>query len=79
MALDGGYGTAVEAWEEWRKHHRGEKLCPLPDSLRADLPTLHSTPKSGKVAEAEKIADTAAAGGYGATIASFAKTVKPRK
>ena len=75
-ALDGGYGAAVEVRAEWRKDHRGEKLRPLPDSLKADLKTLHSTPKSGKVAEAEKIADTAVAGGYGATIESFAKAVK---
>jgi hypothetical protein len=75
-ALDGGYGAAVEVRAEWRKDHRGEKLRPLPASLKADLKTLHSTPKSGKVAEAEKIADTAVAGGYGATIESFAKAVK---
>ena len=75
-ALDGGYGAGVEARAEWRKDHRGEKLRPLQDSLKADLKTLHSTPKSGKVAEAEKIADTAEAGGYGATIESFAKAVK---
>lgn len=75
-ALDGGYGAGVEARAEWRKDHRGVKLRPLPDSLKTDLKTLHSTPKSGKVAEAEKIADTAVAGGYGATIESFAKAVK---
>jgi hypothetical protein len=75
-ALGGGYGAGVEARAEWRKDHHGEKLRPLPDSLKADLKTLHSTPKSGKVAEAEKIADTAVAGGYGATIESFAKAVK---
>jgi hypothetical protein len=75
-ALDGGYGAGVEARAEWRKDHRGAKLRPLPDSLKADLKTLHSTPKSGQVAEAEKIADTAVAGGYGATIESFAKAAK---
>ena len=72
----GGYGAGVEARAEWRKDHPGEKLRPLPATLKADLKTLHSTPKSGKVAEAEKIADTAVAGGYGATIESFAKAVK---
>ena len=75
-ALAGGYGAGVEVRAEWRKDHRGEKLRPLPDSLKADLKTLHSTPKSGKVAEAEKIADTAVSGGYGVTIESFAKAVK---
>ena len=75
-ALHGGYGAGVEVRAEWRKDHRGEKLRPLPDSLKADLKTLHSTPKSGKVAEAEKIADTAVSGGYGVTIESFAKAVK---
>ena len=75
-SLDGGYGAGVEARAEWRKDHRGEKLRPLPDSLKADLKTLHSTPKSGKAAEAEKIADTAVSGGYGVTIESFAKVVK---
>jgi hypothetical protein len=75
-ALDGGYGAAVEARAEWRKDHKGEKLRPLPEKLKADLKTLHSTPKSGKLAEAEKIADTALAGGYGSTIESFAKAVK---
>lgn len=74
--LEGGYGAGVEVRAEWRKDHRGEKLRPLPDSLKDDLKTLHSTPKSGKVAEAEKIADKAVAGGYGATIESFAKAVK---
>ena len=75
-SLDGGYGAGVEVRAEWRKDHRGEKLRPLPDSLKADLKTLHSTPKSGKAAEAEKIADTAVSGGYGVTIESFAKAVK---
>jgi len=75
-SLDGGYGAAVEARAEWRKDHKGEKLRPLPEKLKADLKTLHSTPKSEKLAEAEKIADTAIAGGYGATIESFAKDVK---
>ena len=75
-ALDGGYGAGVESRAEWRKDHRGEKLRPLPENLKADIKTLHSTPKSGKVAETEKIADTAIAGGYGATIESFAKAVK---
>ena len=75
-ALAGGYGAGVEARAEWRKDHRGEKLRPLPATLKADLKTLHSTPKSGKVAEAEKIADTAVAGGYGVTIESFAQAVK---
>lgn len=75
-ALDGGYGAGVEARAEWRKDHRGEKLRPLPANLKADLRTLHSTPTSGKVAEAEKIAETAVAGGYGATIESFATAVK---
>ena len=75
-SLDGGYGAGVEARAEWRKDHRGEKLRPLPDNLKADLKTLHSTPKSGKAAEAEKIADTAVSGGYGVTIESFAKVVK---
>lgn len=73
-ALDGGYGAVVEMRAQWRKDHRGEKLRPLPDSLKADLKTLHSTP--AKIAQAEKIADTAVAGGYGATIESFAKAVK---
>jgi len=75
-ALDGGYGAAVEVRAEWRKDHRGETLRPLPDRLKTDLKTLRSTPKSAKVAEAEKIADAAVAGGYGATIESFAKAVK---
>ena len=75
-ALDGGYGAAVEVRAEWRKDHRRGKLRPLPKSLKADLKTLHSTPKSGKSAEAEKIADAAVAGGYGATIESFAKAAK---
>lgn len=75
-SLDGGYGAGVEARAEWRKDHRGEKLRPLPDGLKSDLKTLHSTPNSGKAAEAEKIADTAVSGGYGVTIESFAKAVK---
>jgi len=75
-ALDGGYGAGVEARAEWRKDHPGQKLRPLPDKLKADLKTLHSTPRSGKLAEAEKIADTAVAGGYGSTIESFATAVK---
>ncbi|MES2093091.1 MAG: hypothetical protein V4531_04665 [Actinomycetota bacterium] len=75
-ALDGGYGAGTQARAEWRKDRGGEKLRPLPDSLKVDLKTLRSTPKPGKVAEAEKIADTAIAGGYGATIESFAKAVK---
>ena len=75
-SLDGGYGTGVEARAEWRKDHHGEKLRPAPDSLKADLKTLHSTPKSGKAAAEEKIADTAVSGGYGVTIESFAKAVK---
>ncbi len=60
-ALDGGYGAAVEVRARWLKDHRGEKLRPLPDSLKADLKTLHSTP--AKIAQAEKIADAAMAGG----------------
>ncbi|CAN5498842.1 hypothetical protein BH10ACT4_BH10ACT4_00460 [soil metagenome] len=75
-ALDGGYGPAVEARAQWRKDHPGDKLRPVPANLKADLTTLHSTPKSGKAAEAEKIADTAVSGGYGSTIESFAKAVK---
>lgn len=75
-SLDGSYGAGVEARAEWRKDHPGEKLRPLPESLKADLKTLHSTPKSGKVAEAEKITDTAISGGYGVTVESFAKAVK---
>jgi hypothetical protein len=74
-SLDGGYGAAVQARAEWRKDHKGD-LRPLPDALKADLKTLHSTPKKGKVAEAEKIADKAVAGGYGASVESFAKAVK---
>jgi len=75
-SLDDGYGAGVEVRAEWRKDHRGEKLRPLPDSLKADLKTLHSMPKSGKFAEAENIADTAVSGGYGVTMESFAKAVK---
>jgi hypothetical protein len=75
-AIDGGYGAAVEARAEWRKDHRGDKLRPLPATLKADLKTLHATPKQAKGAERQKIADTAVAGGYGATIESFAKAVQ---
>ncbi|QNE47408.1 phage portal protein [Glaciihabitans sp. INWT7] len=75
-AIDGGYGAGVEVRAEWRKDHRGDKLRPLPESLKADLKTLHATPKAAQGAEAQKIADTAVAGGYGATIESFAKAVQ---
>jgi hypothetical protein len=75
-ALDGGYGKGVEVKAEWLKAHKGERLRPLPDNLKADLKTLHSDAKADKPAEAKKIADGALAGTYGAKVESFAKAVQ---
>ena len=75
-ALDGGYGAGVEARAQWLKAHKGERLRPLPDSLKADLKAMHADPKTKKVADAAAIAAKAVAGTYGAKVESFAKAVK---
>lgn len=75
-ALDGGYGAGVEAKAQWLKEHKGTHLRPLPASLKADLKSMHSDPKSKRLADAEAIAAKAISGGYGATIESFAKAVQ---
>ena len=78
-ALDGGYGAGVESTAKFLKSHRGDiqGIRPLPDALTADLKTLRSeTTRTAKVAEANRIADKAIAGSYGAKVQTLAKDVK---
>ena len=78
-ALDGGYGSGVESGAKFLQSHRGDiqGIRPLPDVLKADLKTLHSEKgKSAKLAEANTIADTALAGGYGTKVQTLAEDVK---
>jgi hypothetical protein len=75
-ALDGGYGSAVEAQAKWRQSHKSDitGIRPLPDNLKADLKTLHGEKgKAAKLTEANSIADKALAGGYGAKVETLAK------
>ena len=78
-ALDGGYGSAVEAQAKWRQSHKGDitGIRPLPDNLKADLKTLHGEDgKAAKLKEANAIGDKALAGGYGSKVETLAKDLK---
>lgn len=76
-ALDGGYGASVEAKAKWLQSHKGEGIRPLPDSLKADLKTLHGeTGKTAKLAEINTIASNALAGKYGDKVETFMKAAQ---
>lgn len=75
-ALDGGYGKVVEARVKDLKGLDAK----LPDSLKADLKTLHGEKtKADKQKEADAIAQKALSGGYGADIQKLAKDVQSSK
>lgn len=75
-ALDGGYGKVVEARVKDLKGLDAK----LPDSLKADLTTLHGEKtKADKQKEADAIAQKALSGGYGADIQKLAKDVQSSK
>jgi hypothetical protein len=76
-ALDGGYGQSVEEKAKWLQSHKGDGIRPLPDSLKADLKTLHSdTGTTAKLAEINTIASNALSGKYGDTVQTLVKAAQ---
>ncbi|WP_345480809.1 hypothetical protein [Amnibacterium soli] len=81
-ALAGGYGA--RAGELARVVGGGKEAkevrAQLPAALRADLKTLHATPRRSaeQTAEAKRIEQKALAGDYGTTVQQHVKTVQAR-